>query len=91
MDAFTRAIESLLHLIVMLGDLVVAGILAVELWVRGQLQALGVPHTMQTVVLVVIAVLLIVAALRLFGGLVRVAVILVLLLIAIHTLLPALG
>jgi hypothetical protein len=56
---------------------------------REQLTALGLAPQLQTLVLVVIAILLVLGAFRLFGGLIRVAVIIVLLLIAIHALLPA--
>lgn len=87
-DAFSRAINSLLQLLIQFGDLVLAAIVAAELWLRGQLTALGVAPSMQVVLLVALAVVLILAALRLFGGLIRVAVVLVLLLIVIHALLP---
>ncbi|WP_428487623.1 hypothetical protein [Rhodopila sp.] len=90
MAAFTRALEALLHLLAQLGELVLAGILAIELWLRAQLSQLGVSPPIQTVLLIALAVLLIVAALRLFGGLIRVAVILILLLVVIHVLLPVL-
>ncbi len=73
---------------VQLGDLVLAGLVALELWLRDGLTQLDVPRPIQTVLLVAMAALLIVAALRLFGGLIRVAVIVVLVLIAIHVLLP---
>jgi hypothetical protein len=87
-DAFARAINSLLQLLIQFGDLILAGIVAAELWLRGQLTLLGVPPAIQVVLLVALAVVLILAALRLFGGLIRVAVVLVLLLIVIHALLP---
>jgi hypothetical protein len=87
-DAFARAINSLLQLLIQFGNLVLAAIVAAELWLRGQLTLLGVPPSIQVVLLVALAVVLILAALRLFGGLIRVAVVLVLLLIVIHALLP---
>ncbi len=88
MDSLNHAVETLLHLVVQAGNLIVAGIIAIELWLRGQLAALGLPPAIQTVLLIALAALLIVAALRLFGGLIRVAVILVVILIAIHVLMP---
>jgi hypothetical protein len=86
--AFNQFLETALHLLVQLGDLVLAGLVALELWLRDGLTQLDVPRPIQTVLLVAMAALLIVAALRLFGGLIRVAVIVVLVLIAIHVLLP---
>jgi hypothetical protein len=53
-----------------------------EYALRGQLLDLGVPRTAQTVILVVIMALFVVGAVRLFAGLIRVAVVMVLLLIA---------
>ena len=88
MAAFTQFLQTLLQLLAHLGDLVLAGIVAIEVWLRAQLTQAGVPPPIQTALLIALAVLLILAALRLFGGLIRVAVILILLLIAIHVLLP---
>jgi hypothetical protein len=90
MDAFTNAINSLLHLLVQIGDLLVAGLVAVELWVRGQLATFGLPPAVQTVIMLALAAVLILGSLRLFGGLIRIIVLLVLILIAIHILLPVL-
>jgi hypothetical protein len=83
-------INSLLQFLIELGDIIVGAIVEVELWLRGQLSELGLPQPLQTAILVVLAIVLIVSALRLFGGLIRVAVVLVLILIAIHILLPIL-
>jgi hypothetical protein len=90
MDGFTKAINSVLQLLVQIGNLIVAGLIAFELWVRAQLAAVGMAPSLQTVVMLSLAALLILGALRLFGGLIRAIVILVLILIAIHILLPVL-
>jgi hypothetical protein len=90
MDAFTHAINTLLQLLVHIGDLLVAALVAVELWLRGQLATFGLPPAVQTVIMLALAALLIVGSLRLFGGLIRLIVLLVLVLIAIHILLPVL-
>jgi hypothetical protein len=87
-DRFRHVVNSLLQLILWLGNLIVAGIMAIESWLRAQLSQLGVSQPVQTVILLAVAVVLIVAALRLFGGLIRVAVVLVLILIAIHIVMP---
>jgi len=89
-DAFTHAINSLLQLLIRIGDLIMAGLLAVELWLRGQLAELGLPPAFQTLIMLAFAVLLILASLRLLGGLIRAAIILVLVLMAIHIVLPVL-
>jgi hypothetical protein len=89
-DSFTHVVNSLLQLVIALGDLIVGGIITIELWLRAQLTQFGLPPNIQTVILVALAALLIIASLRLFGGLIRVAVVLVLILIAVHILLPVL-
>ena len=88
MDGFSRAIETLLQLLIQLGNLILAGIVAIEVWLRAQLTLLGLPQSIQTVLMIALALLLIVAALRVFGGLIRVGVVLVLILVVIHVLLP---
>lgn len=87
-DSLRHAIDSLLELILRIGDLIVSGIITIELWLRAQLDQFGLPPMIQTAILAVLAILLVVGLLRLFGGLIRIAVILVLMLIAIHILLP---
>jgi hypothetical protein len=82
------AIDTLLKLLIQFGLAVAAILTGLELWLRGELQQLGVPHTAQTLVLLVVAAFLVLGAWRLFGGLIRLAVVLILLLIAIHIVLP---
>jgi hypothetical protein len=89
-DSFTHAINSLLDLVIEFGNLIVGGLITFELWVRDQLAQLGLSPPVETVVMVALAALLIVVSLRLFGGLIRVAVVLLLILIAAHILLPIL-
>jgi hypothetical protein len=83
-----NAIDTLLKLLTQLGVAVAAILTALELWLRGELQQLGLPHMVQTVILLAVAALLVLGSLRLFGGLVRVAVVLILVLIAIHIVMP---
>jgi hypothetical protein len=90
MDDVNRVLDSLLQLVVGLGDLIVNAIVAIELWLRVQLGTMGLSPQIQTVILIALAVLLILGALRLFGGLVRIAVVLILALIAVHILMPVL-
>ncbi|HEX3575267.1 MAG TPA: hypothetical protein VHU42_11765 [Rhodopila sp.] len=88
MGNFENAINTLLDLLKQFAMAVAAILTSLELWLRAELQALGVPHTVQTLVLLVVAAILVLGSLRLFGGLIRVAVVLILLLIAIHIVMP---
>jgi hypothetical protein len=89
-DSFTHIINNLLEFLVRLGDLIVGVIVTIELWLRAQLMQLGVAPPVQTIILIALAAVLILGSLRLFGGLIRVAVVLILILIAIHVLMPVL-
>lgn len=90
MERFTHVINSLLDLLVQLGNLIVSFLVTLEVWLRGQLGEFGLPPFVQTAIMLGVAALLILGAMRLFGGLVRVAVVLVLVLIALHILMPVL-
>jgi hypothetical protein len=81
-------IDMVLRLLTQFGLAVAAMLTGLELWLRAELQQAGVPHTVQTPILLVVAALLIVGALRLFGGLIRVAAVLILVLIAIDIVMP---
>jgi hypothetical protein len=87
-EALQSTIDSLLKLLTQFGLAVAAILTALELWLRDELKVLGVPHDAQTLILVVVAAALVLGSLRLFGGLIRVAAVLVLLLIAIHIVMP---
>lgn len=63
-------------------------LLQFERFLRSQLDQLGVPEIAQTMILVGMAAALILWALHLFGGLFRIGVVLVLLLIAVHVVVP---
>jgi hypothetical protein len=89
-DSFTHVINNLLQFLIRLGDLIVGVIVTIELWLRAQLMQLGVAPPVQTIILIALAAVLILGSLRLFGGLIRVAVVLILILIAIHILMPVL-
>jgi hypothetical protein len=85
---FVNAIDTLLNLLKQFGLAVAALLTALELWLRGVLVQFGVPHTLQTAILLAVAAILVLGSLRLFGGLIRIAVVLILLLIAIHIIMP---
>lgn len=90
MQHASQIVDTLLHYLVQIGRLLMSAVLALELWIRGELSQAGLPPAVQTVLMLAVAALLIIGALRLFGGLIRVGVVLVLLLIAIHIVLPTL-
>jgi hypothetical protein len=82
------AIAGLLQILKQLGLALAAILTALELMLRQELQKLGVAQNLQTVILLAVAVILVLGALRLFGGVIRIAIVLVLLLVAIHIALP---
>jgi hypothetical protein len=82
------AINSLLQFLKQFSVVIANLLMQLEYWLRRQLQDIGVPHTLQTVILLGVAVLLVVGALRLFAGLLRVAVVLILILLVIHLVMP---
>lgn len=63
----------------------------IETFIRGVLNQLGVPGNVQQIVILVVAIVFIVAVLRLFGGVLRWLLILFFILLALHVLVPALG
>jgi hypothetical protein len=63
----------------------------IEEFVHSVLLRAGVPENLQQIVLVVVAVVLIIAILRWFGGLIRFLLALFLILLVVHVLVPSLG
>ena len=90
MNSVTHALDAVWAAIAALVDLVLSALGVVELWLRARMAQVGVPHGLQTIVLILVAVLFLVAALRLFGGVLRVLLIVFLLLLALHILAPGL-
>jgi hypothetical protein len=90
MDSFANIVRRLLDLLIALGNIIVAALITIEVWLRAQLTQFGLPPVIQTVILIAVAALLVIGSLRLFGGLIRIALVLVLILIAIHVALPVL-
>ncbi len=88
MNSLTNVINKLLQLLIDLGNLIVSAIVTIELWLRAQLSQFGLPQNVQTIILIMLAVVLIIGSLRLFGGLIRIAVVLALILIGIHIVMP---
>lgn len=59
-----------------------------ETWLRGQMAALGVPPELQTAAVLAVAVLLLLTVLRALGGLLRIAVVVVLIALVVQALAP---
>ncbi len=82
-----HAINVVLGLLVGLFDLIVAAIAVIEHTARQALGRIGIGGPPQTVILVLLAIALIVAAFRVFGRVFAVLIAVVLLLILLHALL----
>ena len=89
MGDLTRVVDEIVRLLIRLGGSILEAVQAVETSLRVQLSAMGVPPTIQTIILVGASIGIILLALRVFGGLLRFFVIVVLILLAMKLLLPA--
>lgn len=85
-----RLVASFLGFVAALADLLLAAMATADHWVRQVLTALGVGNSVQTIILILVAFLVLLAALRLMGGIVRVLIVVLIVLFAVHLLLPTL-
>ncbi len=83
-DSFRQMIDSLLRLLVGFGHEVLRSIILIESWLRTQLTFYGVASPVQSILLVGLAVLLLVAAVRILAGVIRAAVVLLVVVVALH-------
>jgi hypothetical protein len=88
MAQIDHAIAAILDFILDLFYLVFRIIALVENWLRAELGRFGVPENMQTIILVVVAIVVLLAAIRLLGGVFRIALVILILLLGAHLLLP---
>jgi hypothetical protein len=88
MEKVDQAINALLALFASAADAVLAGLAAVEQWLRTQLTGLGVEPRIQTAIMVAVAIVLLLLVLRVFGGVIRVVLVVFLILLALHVVLP---
>ncbi len=88
MEDVTQFIDGLLQLVIRFGEALGARLTDFEGWAREQLSLMGISPQMQTLVLIAAAALLIAVAVRWFGGVIRLVAIVLLLLVAVHILLP---
>lgn len=89
MHDLMRLVDDLVRLIVRLGEMMLSGVGTAAVSLREQMTELGIPAQVQTIVLVLLAVAIVLLAVRLLGGVLRLAVIVVLVILAIQLTLPA--
>lgn len=85
---FHQVVTTFLGFVSALANFLLAAVGAADGWVRDRLTALGVDQRIQTVILIVVAFLVLLAALRVMGGIVRILIVVLIVLFAIHVLLP---
>ncbi len=83
-----QAIETVFNLILTLLGLILAGVVFVEHWLRGVLQQSGVSGQTQGAILVGAAILLMIVAFRIFGGLLGILITVFMLLLIAHVVAP---
>lgn len=88
MDQVHQIVNAFLNLLVGLLDLVLTGLAALENWLRMELTALGVSAQLQPIILIAVAVLFLLLALRVMGGVIRLIVLVFLVLLILHILVP---
>jgi TRAP-type uncharacterized transport system fused permease subunit len=76
--------HALLALLMGLVAIVLSALGYIENALGHAMSQMGLPHTVQTVLGIFVAVLILVAALRLFGGFIRVVLIVVVLALVVH-------
>jgi hypothetical protein len=79
--AFDRVLMGALHLFLVVTT-------AIENSLRGPLDVLGIKGALQTLVLMMIPILIIVAVVKLLGGFFRAVIVIVLVLVLVHVALP---
>ena len=80
MEGLSTAVDDSLRFLVAASDYVFSYFLWAELWLRQQMIAAGTPPVVQTAVLICIGAIVAMASARFFGGLIRVAVVMLLVL-----------
>ena len=91
MDQVNGALSFLIGVLAWIFDLLMAVFAVVDAWLRALMDGIGVPAGVQTLVIVVVGVLFLIAVLRYLGGVFRVLLALILILLLVHLLLPAIG
>ncbi len=87
MDSVDKAFGLVKSLLLDLLALILAAFVFIEGWARGALAQAGVPRDLANVVLIALAIALFIMVARIFGGLIRVLLVVFLALLLIHLLL----
>jgi len=87
MEAVDKAFGVVKTLLLDVIALILGVFVAVEAWARVTLAQAGVPRDLTNVVLIALAIALFLFALRVFGGIIRVLLVLFLMLLVVHLLL----
>ena len=88
MHTLHRLIDDLLGLLAMIVAAILAAIGWVDLSLRRAMTHGGIPHDVQTVILVLVTIALVIGAVRMLGGVVRIAILVLLLLLLIQYFAP---
>ena len=91
MDLVNEALHTLGTWLEILIGLLLGVFGVIEGFVHSILIRAGVPENLQQIILIVVAVLLILSILRVFGGILRFLLVLFLILLVLHVLIPTLG
>ncbi len=86
-----NAIDLVLGLILGLFHVILTAIASIERVLRATLIPMGIGVEGQNIVLLVVALVLIIGAIRFLGGIFAILITIVLVLLALHVLLPAIG
>jgi antibiotic biosynthesis monooxygenase (ABM) superfamily enzyme len=88
-DKIDHTLAFVLHLVVYVATVIGSLVAGIEIWLRDQLAMTGLPRAGQTVVLVTVLIVMILGCIQMFAGLIRFAVMLLLVLLMLDILIPA--
>ena len=85
-----KTLDDLRRVAIDLVAFVLAGLTALEVWLRAQLAALGLAPQLQTIVIILIALALLFPAIRFISGIARLILVVLLVVILAHIVVPML-
>ena len=84
MDQITSALNTIFDLLLQGLNFVLAAIASVDLWLRGMMSQFGIPQGIQSIIVVLAALLLFILAFKLFSGFLRLLLIVFLILLVVQ-------
>lgn len=84
--SFMQMVRGFENLVIGLIDVVLMAFFFVDNWLRGIMAHLGIPHGMQTAVLVIIGLIFFIGAIRLLSGVLRILLVVFIVLFLLHLL-----